>query len=200
MIPHTLTGLVPWIMLHGYTLFFIATVIEGALVTTAAGVVAGLGYFNIFAVIGISIAGDLVGDIAYYFIGRFSENIIHSKFFRFFGFHEERVEEMKKLLHTHTAKALLLIKLSPLIGPPGLISVGAVNVPFRKFLKMTVIISACKAVFFGLVGYFSAQSYVHISKAISHGQYLFIGLILFLVLVQVLYKKAAKRLTKKLEE
>ena len=200
MIPHTLTELVPWIITHGYLLFFIAAIIEGSLVSTAAGIVAGLGFFNIFFVILIAVAGDLVGDLAYYFIGRYSSNILNSKFFKFFGLHSEKLEEMKKILHIHTNKALVLIKLSPLIGPPGLICVGAVRIPFKKYFKTTLIISTVKAVLFSVIGFYSAKSYLSISKALSHTSYTIIGFILFIVIIHLLYRKAVRKLSQKLEE
>jgi membrane protein DedA with SNARE-associated domain len=199
-IPHTLAGLVPWIIANGYWLFFIAAVIEGSLVTTAAGVVAGLGFFNIFLVFLVSMVADLVGDFIYYFIGRSSRNVLHSKFFRFFGMNAERIKELERIIHTHTTKALLLIKLSPLIGPPGLISVGAVRVPLRKFFKTTLAITACKAVFFGLLGFLSAKSYLGISKFLSHGSYVIIAIAAIVIFIHILYRRFTKRLTDTLEQ
>jgi membrane protein DedA with SNARE-associated domain len=199
-IPHTLAGLVPWIIANGYWLFFIAAVIEGSLVTTAAGVAAGLGYFNLPLVILISIAGDLVGDLTYYFIGRSSQKILHSKFFRFFGMTPERVEDLERLIHAHTGKSLILIKLSPLIGPPGLITVGAVRVPLRKFFKITLAITAVKAVVFGLLGFVSAKSYLGISKFFNHGAYVIGVIVIVIVTVHILYRRFTKRLADRLQQ
>ncbi len=200
MIPHTLIALVPWMMAHGYLLYFVAAVIEGSLVTTAAGVVAGLGFFNIYFVILISIAGDLVGDITYYVIGKYSHNILNSKFFKFFGLHSDKLKEMEDILHIHTTKALVLIKLSPLIGPPGLICVGAVKIRFKKFLKTITIISTIKALLFSAIGFYSAKSYLGLSRFLNHSGYAIAGLVLIVVLIQFLYRKAAKKLSKKLEQ
>ena len=197
-VPSTLASLVPWIVGHGYLLFFIAAIIEGSLVTTAAGVVAGLGFFNVFLVMLISTGGDFVGEVVYYAIGRYSHRMLHSKFFRFLGLHDKRIEEMKTLLHKHTNKALLFIKLSPLIGPPGLIAVGTAKVPFKKYLKSTTLISMGKAVFFTLLGFFCAKSYLQISAAVSHGQYFIFALILLVIIVNILYRKGTLRLSKKL--
>lgn len=199
-IPHTLAGLVPWVITNGYWLFFIAAVIEGSLVTTAAGVAAGLGYFSLPLVMLISVAGDLVGDLVYYFIGRSSQTILHSRFFRFFGMTPERVEDLERLIHTHTGKSLILIKLSPLIGPPGLITVGAVRVPFLKFLKITLAITATKAIFFGLLGFVSVKSYLGISKFFSHGSYVIGAIVLMIAIVHLLYRRYTKRLAVTLEK
>lgn len=189
MIPHTLAGLVPWVTANGYLLFFIATILEGALVTTAAGVVAGLGSFNLFYVVLISIAGDAVGDVVYYLIGRSSHKILYSRFFRFLGANTARVKEFERLIHAHTNKALVFIKLSPLVGPLGLISVGTVRVPFQKFIKTALVITVIKSLFFGLLGFFSAKSYLEINNLINHGPYIIGIIVLIIIAINILYRR-----------
>jgi len=194
----TLAGLVPWIVGHGYLLFFILAVLEGSLVSTAAGVAAGLGFFNVFIVIALSVAVDLVGDVFYYMLGYYGHNFLKSRFMRFIGLNDRRIEETKKLLHTHTNKSLIVIKLSPLLGPPGIVTVGMVHLPFRKFFKSTSIISVCKSLLFVLLGFSSAQTYLQLSRTISHGQYVVVIIAAALLLIYYIYRKIIVRAERKL--
>jgi membrane protein DedA with SNARE-associated domain len=191
----TLALLVPWVIAHGYAIFFLAALIEGSLVSTAAGVAAALGFFNVFIIIFISICGDVFADVFYYWIGHRSANVLNSKFFRYIGVTEEKVKKVKDLLHTHVNKSLLLIKLSPFMGPPGLLIVGAVHVPFKKFFKSILIISIIKAFFFVLLGYFSGFAYLQLSKVIANTQSVIIIIAIILV-IYFLYKKISADITK----
>jgi membrane protein DedA with SNARE-associated domain len=199
-IPSTLAALVPWVISHGYIIIFLVSLVEGSLITAAAGVAAGLGYFNIFLVILISNSADLIGDVFYYHIGKYSSGVLDSKFFKFLGFHEERVLKIKNLLHNNIYKALLVIKLSPLIGPTGLITVGAVRVPFPRFFRSTVVISTVKASFFGFLGFLLSKTYLHSGKLLNHVEYIAFGLVLIFIFIQIAYTKITRRLAEKLEK
>ena len=195
----TIATLVPWLIAHGYAVFFIAALIEGSLVSTAAGVVAALGFFNIFTVIFISLMGDVVGDLIYYGIGYKIKNSLNSKFLKYLGVTEERVQKTRELLHTHVNKSLILIKLSPFLGPPGLLIVGAVHVPFKKYFKTIVTISLIKALFFSLLGYFSGVAYLTLSKTVSSAERIIVPITIFIFLVYFLYKLITDRIVKKFQ-
>ena len=191
----TLALLVPWVIAHGYAIFFLAALIEGSLVSTAAGVASALGFFNVFIILFISICGDIFADVFYYTIGHRNANVLNSKFFRYLGVTEERILKVKELLHTHVNKSLILIKLSPFFGPPGLLIVGAVHVPFKKYFKSILIISIIKALFFVLLGYFSGFAYLQLSKVIANTQSVIIIIAIMLV-VYFLYRKISVDITK----
>jgi membrane protein DedA with SNARE-associated domain len=197
---HDLTVLVPWIIAHGYLIFLIVATIEGPLTTVAAGVAAALGYFNIYIIILLAIAGDFGGDIIYYGIGYLSHHLTRSPFFRYFGLTERRVERIEKLLHTHTRRAVLVVKFSPLIGPIGLIIIGAARPPFKKFFQTAVSVAIPKSIFFALVGYYSGQAYLQLNKVIAHGQYIILVLVALIGLVYLAYAKIMGWVTKRLEE
>lgn len=192
----SLAILVPWVIAHGYAIFFLAALIEGSMVSTAAGVASALGYFNIFIIIILSILGDVVADVLYYVIGYKSRNVLNSNFFRYIGVTELRINKVKNLLHTHVNKSLILIKLSPFMGPPGLLIVGAVNVPFKKYFKAILIISVFKALFFTLLGFFSGFVYLRLSKIITNTQSI-LWVLIFIILVYFLYGEITSKTTEK---
>lgn len=108
---NTLASLVPWIIAHGYIIFFLVALIEGPLISMAAGVALALGHFNIVIIIILSMFGNLFADILFYSIGHYSRNIFKSNIFKRIGITESYVLRVKELLHTHTKKSLLFIKL-----------------------------------------------------------------------------------------
>lgn len=108
---NTLASLVPWIIAHGYIIFFLVALIEGPLISMAAGVALALGHFNIVIIIILSMFGNLFADILFYSIGHYSRNIVKSNIFKRIGITESYVLRVKELLHTHTKKSLLFIKL-----------------------------------------------------------------------------------------
>ena len=196
--PSDLAILVPWVISHGYLIFLIAATVEGPLTTIAAGVAAALGFFNIYFILALAFLGDIGGDTLYYAIGYFSHNLIRSPFFRFFGLSNKLIEKVEKLVYNHTSRAVLLIKISPVIGPIGLIILGAARPPFKKFLKPALGISIPKSLFFTMLGYYSGQTYLELNKVIANGQEIAIGIIVIILVIYLAYIKIMSVITKRI--
>jgi membrane protein DedA with SNARE-associated domain len=192
----TLTALVPWVIAHGYFIFYVAAVIEGTLVTTAAGIASGFGYFNIVIIILIAIAGDLTADVVYYFIGYHSRSLILERYGHHFGVTKERLEKISGMVHKNFGKTMFIIKISPFIPIPGLIAIGASRVSLRKFIEMSLLITAPKAIFFALLGFYSGKTYIYLTDTINNGYYAAGGLILVIFIIYFTYQKITSRVTK----
>ncbi len=197
---YNLINLVPWIISHGYLIFLILATIEGPLSTIAGGIIASLGYFNIFIVLLLAVVADLGADLVYYSIGYRGHHLIHSRLFRYFGLTEEKVEKIKHLLHQHTYYALLLVKLSPLIGPIGLVSIGITRLKFKKFFWSSLEISLPKSFFLVFLGYYFGESYQRLNRIIHNGPYIIIGLLVVISIIYFAYLKIMARVTKKIEK
>lgn len=196
----TYTTLVPWIIAHGYFIFLIIAIVEGPLVTVAAGIAAALGYYNIYIITILSILGDIGGDVLYYGIGYVSKNIIRSKFFRFFGINEERITKIERLVHGHIRKSVLITKFSPIVGPFGHIIIGSTRASFRKFIETATAIAIPKSIFFVLVGFFSVKAYININKTIKHGELAVAIIAAVIGIIYVFYRKFSARVTEKLKD
>lgn len=195
-----LAYLVPWVITHGYLIFLIIAIVEGPFSTMAAGVAAGLGYFDIYIIITLALLGDIVGDFIFYGIGYAIKGITHSRFLRYLGLTQKRIDYVEKILHNHMFKTVVLIKISPMIGPFGLIIIGAAKASFKRYILSALIVSAPKSIAYVLIGYFSAETYLELNKFFAHGQYVFLGAIIFLVLCYLAYVKIMKLVAKKLEK
>lgn len=193
-------SLAPWIVIHGYLIFLIIAIVEGPFATMAAGVAAGLGYFNVYIIIALALLGDIIGDFIFYGIGYAIKGITHSRLLRYLGLTQKRIDYVEKILHNHMFKTVVLIKISPMIGPFGLIIIGASRASFKKFIISALIVSIPKTVIYVLIGYFSAETYLKLSKFFAQGQYVFWGAIVCLAVCYFVYMKIMKLITSKLEK
>ena len=199
MLVPTFTDLVPWIIAHGYFIFFFTALIEGPLVTTAAGVVAAFGYYNIVIIVLIAIAGDLTADVIYYFIGYHSRILVIERYGHHFGITRERIEKIEKMVHKNFKKTMLIVKVSPIIPIPGLIAIGASRVSLKKFVEMSLLITAPKSLLFALLGFYSGKAYAHLGNNITNGSYIIGGLILVIFVVYLIYQKITSRITREVD-
>ncbi len=189
MINETFIALVHWVISKSYFFFFIAAVLEGPLVTAAAGVAAALGYYSLPIIILLSVLGDVVADVVYYGIGYWSRKTLITRYGEYVGLTKERIEYFERLLHRHVRKALIVIKLSPAIPIPGLIMIGAARVPFRKFITTALIIMLPKSLLFAFLGFFTGRAYERLSNVITSTQDLIAFLTLVIFASYIAYKK-----------
>lgn len=194
----TTTYLISWVIAHGYFLFFLAAFFEGPLVTAAGGVAAALGYYSIEIIILLSIAGDVAADLIYYAVGYFGGRAVLVKYGKYIGLTHVRLEHIQKLLYRHARKTITAIKLSPVIPVPGILAVGSLRVPFKKFLETSLIITVPKSLLFALIGYFSGRAYAHLSGFVAHSQYILWGVVALIVAIYIAYQKTTARFTHKI--
>ena len=190
----TFVTLVHWVIGHGYFLFFIAAFLEGPLVTAAAGVAAALGYYSIVIIIILSVLGDLAADTVYYTIGYWSRKTLITRYGSYVGLTAERIETLERLLHRHAGKAMIVIKLSPVIPVPGLIMIGSARVPLKKFIRTSLLITLPKSLLFAFIGFFAGRAYERLSGTIASAQDLLTLLAVVVVVTYVAYKKLTARI------
>ena len=193
----TLTALVPWIIAHGYFIFFLAAVIEGTFVTIAAGVAAGFGYYNIIIIILISIAGDLIADVIWYFLGYYSRRTVIEHYGHYIGLTKQCMEKFEIMVHTHFKKTMFIVKISPFIPVPGLIAIGAARGPLKKFVEMSLLVTVPKSIFFALLGFYSGKAYIYLDSAVNNGTYVAGGIILLVVVIYFIYQKITSHISEK---
>jgi|SRR3989344_880595 len=196
----TFSAMVQWVLGHGYWIIFLAMLIEGPIVTAAAGFASALGYFNPFAIFGLSLAGDLVADIIYYAIGYWGRINLIERFGHRFGLTTERMKHMEHLMHTHPIKTLLALKLTPIIPTPGLMLVGATKMDLRKFTIFSLLITLPKSIVFMIIGYFFGQQYDKLSGYVTNGTYLILGALGLIIIINHIWGKFSARVGSKIEK
>ncbi len=196
--PPSFEGTLAWVIAGGYLAMLIGMTLEGPIVTAAAAFASALGFFQLWIIFALAILGDLIADLAYYGIGYFSRVAVIEKYGHRFGLSAERMEKLERLLKTHPIKTLVVIKLTPL-AVPGLLTVGAIRLQFKKFITIALLIILPKVIAFMALGYYFGRAYDRLSRSIENGQYIIFIALALIFAAYFGYKKIAILAAKRIE-
>ncbi len=194
-------GAVGWIASGGgYSLMFIGMLIEGPVITAAGAFLAALGYFNLWAVFGLSILGNLIPDAAYYALGYWGREQFIDKYGRYFGLTGRKVKSIEAMIHKNAVKSLIAIKLIPLLATPGLVVAGASRMPLKKYVLWSIIVTLPSSLFYLILGYYFGAAYDRVNHYLNIGAYLTVIIILIVLLVLYFEKKVSRRIGESIEK
>jgi membrane protein DedA with SNARE-associated domain len=196
----TFSAAFSWVIAHGYPLMFIAMLIEGPIVTAAASFAVVFGYFSLPIIFLLSLLGDIVADIIYYVIGYFSRIKVVEKFGHHFGLTTSRMERIEHLLNNHPIKTLIALKLTPVLPTPGLMIVGATQMPIKKFITICSAIILPKTIFFMIVGYYFGAAYDMIVKRFEKGSLIAIIIIATVIAIYIGFNRLSAYIAKRIEK
>jgi membrane protein DedA with SNARE-associated domain len=192
---------VGWIAYNGgYPLMFFAMVIEGPVITAAGAFLAALGYFNLWAVFGLSLLGNLVPDAAYYALGYWGRKRFIDKYGRYFGLTKRKVKNIEAMIQKNPGKSLIAIKLIPLFATPGLIVAGASRMKLDKYVPWSIIITVPSSLLYLILGYYFGAAYDRVNHYLNIGGYLIAIIVLFILLVLYLEKKLSQKMEGEIEK
>jgi membrane-associated protein len=189
-----------WVIAHGYPLMFIIMMIEGPVITAAAAFASALGYYNIYLVLLLSIFADWITDIGFYVIGYYGRKKIINRFGPRFGMTARRMAKLESLSLKHEIKAMLIIKLSPLISFPGLVLMGAVKMPLKRFALYCFLIILPYCIFFASIGFYFGMAYDSIMPYVKNGAFLLVAAMATLIGFRYLHRYISSQITKDIEK
>ena len=170
---------------YKYPALAILAFFEGPYIMMMSGFLIRLGILTLIpAYIALSI-GDLIADIAWYFVGYFFGNRFIKRFGKFFGITEEKVENAKGLFSKHRKKILLGSKVTAGFGLSlaTLITAGITNAPFVEFVLLNFFGQAVWTGVMLSVGYFFGNLYLTVNDIFSRVFIIGVAvLVLFLIL------------------
>lgn len=186
-------GAVGWIAAGGgYSLMFIAMIIEGPVITAAGAFLAALGYFNLWAVFGLSLLGNLVPDAIYYALGYWGREKFIDKYGRYFGLTKQKIKAVEAMIHKNTGKSLIAIKLIPLLATPGLIVAGASRMKLDKYALWSVAITIGSSLFYLILGFYFGAIYDRVQHYLNIGYLIAAIIILFAAIIYFQRKVSSK--------
>ena len=147
---------------YGYGALFIASVVEGPMVTVIAGFLASQGLLDTALVWAIAVAGDLTGDLVLYAAGRWGW--ITSRGRLSMPVDRRRIAFLRRQFRAHPGKALLFGKLTHGAGFLFLLAAGAARIRLATFIWYNFVGTVPKSAFFVALGYLAGAAYVQIDS------------------------------------
>ncbi|MBA4349646.1 MAG: hypothetical protein C0427_00140 [Rhodobacter sp.] len=135
---------------QGLAILFVLALIEGPIVTVIAGALAGRGVFDPLAVLVVALAGDVVGDVALYAIGRFCPGLAQRLFGRRL---EVEAAGVQGLFARRGGWLLVIGKLTHVAGFAVILTAGFARMPPGAFLGFTVMAALPKVMALAGVGW-----------------------------------------------
>lgn len=123
-----------YLALYGYTALLPLAIVEGPVVTVFAGILVAHGVLDVAIVYPVVVAGDLMGDLGHYLIGRWLPLLVSFRGWRWTARLRGRAAAMAPLVRANAAKMLLVGKLTHSAGFAVLLAAGAVRVPLARFV------------------------------------------------------------------
>src|SRR6185369_15827143 len=95
MLP-TVNQILIWLDHFKYIVIFPLAIVEGPIVTILSGLLVYLGQMNFILAYVLLAAGDLVGDVLIYYLGKYGNRGFASRVMSFLGITRERVQLVEK--------------------------------------------------------------------------------------------------------
>ncbi|MBU6410139.1 MAG: VTT domain-containing protein [Verrucomicrobia bacterium] len=139
---------------------------EGPILSMILGAFVRFGVFPFLAAYAALVAGDMIGDVFWYYVGWHFGHRFIGRFGRYLGVTEANVEKMTHLFHRYKHRILFVSKISNGLGLAlvTLTTAGMVRIPFGIYLAVNV---CGQLLWTGLlmgIGYFFSNLYVDINN------------------------------------
>ena len=171
----SLPHIVQWVLIFGatheylvYAVIVFLACAEGPWLSLILGVLTRLGDFSFLPVYVALMLGDLIGDIAWYYIGRRYGDRFVARYGKYFKVTRSGVERMTRLFHRHKKWILFLSKISNGFGFAivTLMTAGMVRIPFGTYIAVNLL---GQLIWTGLllgIGYFFSHLYITVHNII----------------------------------
>lgn len=168
------------IIIQHYTYFVLLPlcIIEGPIVTVIASFLASQHVLNIFLVYPIVVIGDILGDLAHYWLGRYGRYNILPKYGKYMGVTSARLETLEdRFSKKKIWKTIFFGKFAHAPNSVILTMAGAARVDIVKFVLVSGTATAIKSLIFVLIGWYLGASYQAIGGYIDKFGYIMIIII-----------------------
>ncbi len=178
----TLAQVLVLVLKYKYAIMLPLAIVEGPIVSVLSGFLLQQGYVSFWPAYLTLMAGDLLGDTAWYAIGRYAARPFIKKYGHKFSFTPARVEAVETIFKKHQKKTLLISKLSTGFGlaPLVLMTAGSIGISFPLYIALNTIGQFIWSGLLITVGYYFGHSYELIDSSLRTG-YLTVGGIVFVV-------------------
>src|SRR4030042_2591629 len=157
----------PFLSHYGYFIMLSLMILEGPVATMIAATMAALGAFNVFVVLILSIAGDMIGDIILYGLGyKYGMGFVR-RVGKHIGITESLVARMEKYFTRHGGKTIFAVKSTTGLCWATFTAAGIVKMDFKKFVLYSFLGGIVWSGFLVAMGYFYGYLWREIKQYIE---------------------------------
>ena len=179
---------------NGYLAVFIALMICGAglplpedITLVAGGVIAGLGYANVHAMVALAMFGVLLGDCAIFLLGyRHGARILQWRFVARI-LTPARYAKVQEKFHRYGNRVLFIARFLPGMRTTIYLTAGMTHrVSFLRFLLLDGSAALISVPFWVYLGYFGADNHEWLATWVRRGQtslWILVGILLLILLI-----------------
>ncbi len=148
-----------------YFLIFLGLIFEGEVTLISAGVLAHLGAFNFWLVLGFILAGGIVKTFLGYYIGEY----LHKRYkhHRFFIYMEKRILYLMPRFKQKPFWSIFISKFIMGVNYMVVIFSGYQKINYKTYLKAEFLSTITWAPLLLSIGYFFSYTAIHISREVS---------------------------------
>ena len=184
--------IVYWLTEYKYLMLFPLAIIEGPVLAIIAGFLTLRGYFNLWLVLPVIVAGDLVSDSLCFLLGRKGLPEKLKAFIYWLGFDRNRIRRAKVFVESHPKSFIPLSKITLGIGVLGIYLTGNSGVPYRRFISICLVTSVCQYIIYLAIGVFFGYAYAEISRYLDYTASFFMIVLLTCILIFVIQSISRK--------
>jgi membrane protein DedA with SNARE-associated domain len=172
---------------HRYIFSFLGALFEGTYIMILTGVLFKFGYFKLWALISVLIAGYFTNGLGLYLIGRVGGHRVLEKLGKKLHIAGKLLDKLEEYFKKHSFKTLLFARITYGFSIPAFIIAGSFKMRFKKFLLVSFIGAIIWVGGLLGLGYVFGASYKAlgvITESITIG--LTIGLFAIIILISLL--------------
>ncbi len=168
-----------FISTYGYAAIFLLSVLQSICIPTSseltlgfAGVLAAQGKLNLFAVIAVAVAGEVIGAYIAWFIGRYAGRGFVDRYGRYVLLTHHDLDRAEAWYDRHGAWGVFVGRIVPVIRNFVALPAGVAEYPLVPFGILTFLGSLLWLTTMALIGYGVGSSYQHVMKGFNYAGYL----------------------------
>jgi membrane-associated protein len=151
---------------YKYYVLFPLAIVEGPIIAVLSGLLCLNGFLQAWLVYPILIAGDMIGDSACYWLGRWGKKM--GWIGRRLGLQSVKIDRVRGFIDTHPVRTISLSKVTLGVGVAGIFMAGNARVPYPKFVVICLATSAVQDAFYLSVGLLFGHAYVQIGRYLDY--------------------------------
>ncbi len=170
--------MVELLLTYKYLILIPLSIVEGPILMIVCGPLIVLGILNPLLVYLIIVSGDIVGDIAQYYMGYYGKRLLP-----YFKITEEKLEKAEAYFNENYKKAIIMSKVVYGIGFTGLVAAGALHSPFGRYFKICGMVSLVQYAIWFVIGILFGNMYLVIEKYLNY----YAAIVSVVVLIIILF-------------